>query len=193
MKAFVLAYFVLLTACAHVKIPPSFGFYSKQCVEVRKVVCLVDADMSADQCKATVVPAIKAINGAIGHPVFEFLGTAPMPAKESVAALIKSGVYVIGGAPDLPANVLGVTGPANTDAANPGCITRVYTLVSTQIWGIEAEYAQAVVLHEMVHALGAGHATSGAAYRSVETPSVGDKSWVNRLTIFDIAALRAAY
>jgi hypothetical protein len=154
---------------------------------------MVDADFTAEQCRSVVPAAVADIAAAAGRPILVFEGTQPYSASQA-RDLISRGVYVIAGAAT-PPGVLGMTRPEGRDASHPQCITQVGTLLSPRIFSdpLLAPLAQAVVLHELLHGLGAAHAEPGTAFHSIMTPAIEQPGWASHLTAFDTAALRAAY
>lgn len=189
------ALFFAFTACAHLspsKVPPSVGFYGRQCVRTREVVCMLDSDFTLAQCVHHVPQMVAAVNEAAAQPLFHYSVAVPF-SKEALASFLRSGAYVVFGSRDLPPGVGAVTFPQAADSKRSDCITSVYTVVNALTWKLPADVQQAVILHEALHALGAGHAQPGTAFRSVMTPAVKQPGWTAHISIFDRAALRAAY
>lgn len=171
--------------------PPPFGFYGMQCITQRHVVCLVDDEMNIAQCRRTVLPAIEEINKAVGREIYRFDGFSTFDGATALLQL-NAGIYLIMGAKALPAETLGTTQTIGSDFAPTfNCIDRVVTRINPILWG--RPYETAVLVHEMVHALGAGHTPDGGAFGSIMLPQVGSPTWRDHLTEFDIANLRRVY
>lgn len=161
---FLLAFSV--SCAAHRPQPLTFGFHSVQCVAVREVVCVDDADYPTKTCIRDVSKAIEEVNAAVGHPVFHFKGVIK---PEGLDDALTSGVLPVLGfdAPHLPdPRVLALTLPKVRidDQLGLPCIVQVAIGVSPTIAGLAgpSPYSAVYVLaHELVHALGAGHAPDG--------------------------------
>lgn len=201
MKHLIIVLSLLSTCCAHStkKAPyarsgsdaPAWGAYSYQCVQTREVVCLVDNDFTEQQCNDAVVPAIKAINETAGQPLFHYLGARPFDMALG-HSLVMGGVYVIIGS-QMQEGILGETRTRfDENPYHPHCIQAVMTALLPSIW-TNPNFARGVVLHEMLHALGAAHADPHARYESNMMPSANHPHWKNAMTPSDAAALRAMY
>lgn len=183
-------------SCAHVPKPATFGFDSVQCVQVRQVVCMPDADYPEATCVRDMSAAIEEVNAAVGRTIFHFNGViAPNKLSDAVA----SGTLVVIGFDDahLPApNVLALTVPRvrlDTDLGLP-CITQVMIGVSPTIAGLRGPSsinASFVLAHELVHALGADHAPDGWFQSRME--AVNNSSLDHCFTSADIRTLRNVY
>lgn len=202
MRHIILVLALFSTCCAHSQrlpqtrspagaMAPTWGAYAYQCVETREVVCLVDNDFTEAQCQETVVPAIIAINNAAGQRLFHFAGIEPFDMARG-HTLVLSGVYTIFGS-RMPEGILGETRSRfSTEPTAPYCIDYVQTSILPSVFA-NMPFARGVVLHEMLHALGAAHADLGARYESNMMPNANSPHWRNAMTPNDLAALRAMY
>ena len=136
-----------------------------------------------------IVPALTEINSAVGHALFRFDGT--VDSKEKAAVAYAQGTYVIMSDANMPVEYAGLTHTAANDDKHPDCISKVMTALSADAW--DKDFTFAVVEHEALHALGAGHAAAGTAFLSIQTPGVDMPGWAPRLTAYDQAALLTVY
>lgn len=187
-----------LTTCAHAPHarPISMASAGIICADTLQVVCLIDDDLSVDQCKAVVVPAVRAINAAVGRELLRFAGTAPgNPAL--ALSLVRQGTAVVFG-DDLTrhstenARVLGLTRPFVQDEAGAiNCITGSLVGLERALIATRPALALSVATHELCHALGFTHADENIA--SIEAPNVNQPSARPTLTAADRASLVAVY
>lgn len=185
-----------LMGCAHVRefhpLPHTLANYAVQCVDVRKVVCVSDADMNAAQCNELVPYAVFEINRAIGREVLVYAGV--IPGDDAVVRARYAAGDLVVFAAKLPENVLGMTVPAVSLAANgdAACIDRVITVLDVALLNEKRVVAAPVLIHELVHALGFAHAPPGH-YGSIMAPAVSSDQASLHLTPADIRSLRDTY
>jgi hypothetical protein len=169
--------------------PPSFGFFAKQCVPQRQVTCIVDADLTKEQCDAAVRPAILAVNKAVGRELLVFGGYREfhpcMLELESFAG------HVVFAGDKLQGQLAGITRNWHRDGTPEFCIAGSKILLDTGIWTDGS--GPSVALHELVHAMGGTHAETGSAFKSVMVGQLNAPGYYPTLTEFDKAALRACY
>lgn len=184
MKSLLPALLLFATACTactarYPAAPPTMGFYAT--VDAgRPVRCVWDGPQGIDARKcAAVGRALGKINAAVGYQLL--VGPFWASADELVAAKPAGAVTYVVQRP-LPAGVLGLTAYATKVAV---------VVLSPDIWA-DANETDSVVLHELLHSVGAGHAEQLGNYPSVERP-VWQPGAPTELTRGDIAALRAAY
>lgn len=182
---------LLLVSCAHftTPVPSALPFFAVQCVEIRQISCLVDADLSAERCHSLVDPAAREINVAVGRDVFAI---GPDLDLEQGKAAFAAGILVVAGGA-LPAGILGSTMPKVEIHKELGaaCIDKVGIVLSAA-WLASGEVDMAsVTLHEMLHALGAGHSLDESNYDSTMRAIHEEK--VRHLTRADVVSLRAVY
>ncbi len=193
--------FTLLASlsCAHVRPdrqglkPPTWGAFAVQCQETRQVYCAIDKEFTMQQCMDTVIPAINDINLAAGRPLYHFAGFQTYD-QDTVHLLVNTGIYVVFGG-DLRKGILGET-RIQFDPTVSQCISAVFTVLDDSVWAHEEElhgFARGVVLHEMLHALGAQHADVSAQYDTNMMPSASMERWKPYLTPSDVLALRGIY
>lgn len=182
LTRFAVVALLLSAACVHVPRvappPPAFGFHSR--VDAGRVVrCVVDEDMTANKC-AIVAAAIDKINAAVGFQLMQ----APEPMSPAAfMGEVEAGLPVTYVAIDrLPPGVLGLTGVRGRT---------MIVVYAPFIWADPA-MRDSVVLHELLHAVGAGHAEQKGMYGSVERPG-WEPGAPTDLTPADVASLRAAY
>lgn len=170
---------VLACTARYPAAPPTMGFYAT--VDAgRPVRCVWDGPRGINVRKcAAVGRALGKINAAVGYQLL--VGPFWASADELAAAKPAGAVTYVVQRP-LPAGVLGLTAYATKVAV---------VILSPDIWA-DANETDSVVLHELLHSVGAGHAEQLGNYPSVERP-VWLPSAPTELTRGDIAALRAAY
>lgn len=173
-------------------VPPAFGFTAVQCMPVRDVVCVVDAEYSAGTCTFDVPHAVAIINQAVGHTVLHFAGIiTPLGIPHAREA----GWLVVAGWPEEPApHALAVTSFHVAERGWP-CI-EFAAIALAPVAARKAppkRYDPLVILvHEMVHALGGQHADPDSRFVSRMEP-VYNPDMREALAPVDVAALRAAY
>jgi len=186
---------LFFTACAHAPVPASFGFYGRRCIPVTEVVCMADKDMSVAFCEGPVHAAVAIVNEALGQDRLHFSGTVPASVENLVAGLNKEQIIVYGDT--LQPGVAGLTlAKSAKKAPSPDCLGPTVVMIDKAFTTYDSraqQYALAVIIHEMLHSIGAEHAPSRGAYHSIMTPALQDPSWANHITVFDRAALRTAY
>jgi hypothetical protein len=180
-----------MMGCAHApKVAPAFGFQAKQC-KVRTVICVPDKDMSEEWCSVHARHSIEAINEAVGAVVLRFGGSIEADPDAVVAAAKKGAIPVW--TEKLPPNVLGMTSyNFETETACMGITIVRLSLELQAPHGSWAHYAQGCLTHELIHALGGGHADVGA-FPTIMAPGANMPNSSLEITPFDRAALRAAY
>lgn len=183
-----------LMGCTAVPKPVVFGFAAVQCIKVRSVVCVADADYPAPVCLRDVPEAINEVNKAVGHEVFRFNGIiSPLGMTNSVqhGELPVFGLKQI----DLPhPSVLALTVPHAKIINNLPCISTVVIAVGPRIAGLEYSPFNPVwvLAHELVHALGAEHADPDGGFVSRMEPAYPPRLH-KTFTQADINTLRAVY
>lgn len=189
MKAFLLTALVLLTGCAHTGVPPAFGFHGLVRPN-RAVYCIIDADFTSDMCGDVAVAARK-INAAVGWPLLN------VPLEISFADTVlftdKSEVILVG-VDKLGTRILGETRVQLYETGD-GFVRAELIIYSPLIWKdpmANPGMLESVVLHELTHAVGAGHAEQHGPFNSVMKPAWAPGA-PTELTRNDLAALRSAY
>ena len=173
-------------------LPPAFGFAAVQCVPVREVVCVIDVDYTTAACLADVPAAVDTINRAVGHEVMHFAG---LISPAGIPHAFETGVLMVAGwASDPAPHALALTGYHVAETGWP-CVERPTIVLSPRVarktdpgpfnptW---------VIAHELVHALGGGHADAESRFVSRMAPAY-DQTMKVPLAPVDVAALRAAY
>lgn len=178
---------MLLSACTPaLRHPAPFGFFNVQCEELRKVVCVPDADMSAEICHRVAGQAISAINQAVGRPVL-VLGDDLQATPEAVGRAVEAHMIPVW-AEALPDGILGLTGVRH--AENSACISVAFVRLAPGV--AESPIGAQVLTHELVHALGGAHATE-SGFESIMTPAISDPAASRALTPGDQEALARVY
>lgn len=182
LRSFAAVCFLFAVACASVPRvappPPAFGFHTRVDAH-RPIRCVVDADMTPERC-VFVLAAVDKINVAVG---FELLQAPQIMRGEEFVEEAPRGLAVTYVAIDkLPPGVLGLTGLRKSTA---------FVLLAPFIWADPA-MRDSVVLHELLHSVGADHAPQRGAWGSVERPAWAPGA-PTELTDADVASLRAAY
>lgn len=176
----------VFAACGHNPAPPpSFGFHGRIRPH-RDVACVLDAEMSVDHCDA-VLTAVDKINAAVGYELLSVPRHTGL--DESRAALPeRETIYV--GVTTLTPGILGVTYPVLYEK-DTGYLHLEVIVLDPQIFR-DNFMRDSVILHELVHAVGADHAAQQSSWDSVLRPAWQPGAPVE-LTKADIASLRAAY
>lgn len=173
--------FLCLSACAHAPTPAVFAFGAVQCVESRAVACVGEGP----HCLAAA-NAVAIINAAVGRPIYRYIGSLPVgTVMESVTA----GIHVVMDG-ETPAGAAGFT----AFKENNHCIYRSITVVNGKL--IETIHGPmgAIVLHELIHALGAGHADgAGESFGSVMAPALDSPHFTRGLSPLDAYTLHTVY
>jgi hypothetical protein len=184
-----------LGACVHVgarpTAPPTFGFHGIVSPG-RDVACVIDADMTAARCD-DVARAVDKIDSAVGYELLaapRHITMAEVKALKPRDEVIVVGVDSLTDLHDFGGVVLGVT-RASEYHKDTGVMCLQLIVYSPEIW-LDDAMMQSVVLHELLHAVGAEHAAQPGAFLSVEMPAWRPGA-PTELTPGDISALRAAY
>ena len=173
-------------------LPPTFGFDAVQCVRVREVVCVVDADYSVTACMMDVPVAVRIINRAVGRRIFRFGGII---TPQGLAHARDTGALMVMGWPEQPVpGALAVTHPEVVLQGGWPCITWAAIMLDPRSARVvESHYDPLQVLvHEFIHALGAAHASESSSFRSRMAP-VYDPDMRATLSPADILTLRVTY
>ena len=180
---------LLLASCAGPRVPV-FAFGAIQCQETRVVVCVPGAYLTEDECASLVGGAVADINNAVGYEVLHYAGTiSRSDADEAVLAhllVVQEG--------NLKPGFLGVTNVHEYQH----CLSTVYTALSSDMLkGAYEPYGvvpRAVLAHELIHALGAGHADGATqSFGSVMAAATTDDHAAVALTDMDKITLQLAY
>lgn len=185
--------FVTLTACAH-RLPadhglPAFGFHGYIHAH-RAVVCLGDNDMTPERCEDVTRAAAK-INAAVG---FELLQPPQYVPMTSMPEYKPESEVILVGVDRLAPGTLGETRVQLYETGD-GALRAELIIYAPLIWQdplANPGMLEGVLLHELTHACGAGHAEQRGVIESVMRPGWRPGAPVD-LTANDLAALRAAY
>lgn len=179
--------------------PPAYGFVARIHAH-RALHCVIDDDFSAQDCDA-VARRARAINAVVG---FELLSPpSRMSFGEAKAEIsqdpdhLRDITYVMG--EDLDDGTLGLTrfgAPHAKGNERPGLSVDHYLhteLISflPEIWEHQDAYPH-VVIHELLHSVGAEHADQQGAFDSIEVPYWYPDA-TEEITPADEVALLAAY
>ncbi len=182
-----LAAIILLASlgCAHttpLRVPPASGYFGVRQLHT-PVLCVTDADMTPERCKAVVEAHIAEINKAAGVEILHYAGTieindpAGMPDKDENIILM--------GIDALPETTQGITAP---QAFNGPYLALTIIVLSEDAWTIGRQYD--VALHELLHAVGIAHSDPRGMFPSLMNPAIGAQ---HGLSAADIATIKAAY
>lgn len=148
---------------------------------------MIDTDMTHERCDA-VVRAVDKIDSAVGFELFQVPTEIPLT---DLPAYGGHSEVVLVGADRLQPGILGLTGYKVTDLQPGGWLAAEIIVFDISIWN-DPLAADSVVLHELLHAVGAEHAAQEGAWESVMRPGWTPGAPIE-LTAADLAALRAAY
>jgi len=185
MRYLIFALFLSGCATTTQSVPPAFGFHGKVKPH-RAVVCMIDADMTHERCD-DVGRAVNKINEAVGYELLQEPTEIPLVDIQPVGG--HSEVILVG-VDVLQRGVLGVTA-YKINTALGGYLAAEMVVFDIQIWK-DPLAVDAVILHELIHAIGAGHADQESGWESVMRPAYQPGAPIN-LTPADLAAIRAAY
>lgn len=197
MKYFFTALLLLSAGCAHTpstqaltpNVPPTFGFAGRVRPH-RKVVCIIDKDMTQERCEA-VSFAVEKINSAVG---FELLKPPSLGTIEQWEMSETTDEITFVGVDNLleqtEGQALGITKWLAYEAAT-GYLRRELVILDPAIFAGQ-ELMESVMLHEMLHSVGASHAEQEGAFTSVLRPTWRPGAPAS-LSPGDVATLRLAY
>ena len=188
--------FLTSSGCAHYSgtfaPPPIWGYYGIQCAPERKVACIVSDGFDVAACDRIVKPAIKAVNEGAGVKLFRFQGRLQAGDSNGIAQAYKDGTYIVFENKDMAPEMYAFTvGRPSSFTDAQLCIEKVYTMLNPTVLG--TPYEVPVMVHEMLHALGASHTVAGSPFGSIMTESVGAPNWRDHLTEFDVENLKRVY
>jgi hypothetical protein len=129
------------------------------------------------------------INRAVGFELLHYAGWLTLHSSADVPA--KCVDLVLVGTSPLPGSAIGMTLPRCMQGAY---ISGTVILLDPFIWDAQAmrgALPEDVVLHELLHALGLGHADKDGAFPSIMQPSASAE--LHGLQPGDLASLRAVY
>ena len=171
-----------LTACAHHAAP--FGWYGRQCIPQRAVLCALD---QVDCAK--LATAIDTVNGAVGRRVYQYAGTlAYKDLQSDFGHLFASGVYVFMYSKITAYGLTNTVG--DPQVGKQECLIAAYTSISPEV---PDELTSAVLTHELLHGLGATDAQAGGAYGTIMAPGSDVSNFRTHITAYDLAAIRSQY
>ena len=180
-----------LVVSAH-PLPPTFGFEAVQCVRVREVVCVADADYSVTACMMDVPVAVRIINRAVGRRILHFAGII---TPQGLPHARETGALIVMGWPEQPVpGGLAVTHPEVALQDGWPCIVWAAVILDSRSARRQnSPYDPLrVIVHEFIHALGAAHASEESSFRSRMAP-VYDKDMRAILSPADVLTLRVTY
>lgn len=163
----------------------NFGFYARDPQLQRSVACIDTPAWPAAECMATASKAIYAINKALGWEHYVFIGTITQAGAKQA---YDSGTYVVTGLAS-DHQFLAVTVPVFD--------IRVAEILRAAIYITPAAITKfdpvSVLTHELIHAMGADHATCAGSWASVMVPSENCPAKSVGISKGDAATLRRAY
>lgn len=159
---------------------PSFVFIAKECRPVHEFACANESPVDQAWCETHVDAALAEINAAAGHTIAARVPYAP-GVSPVIVAPAKAFEKVAKG--EIKGFILGLTYMHHDEETMCLAVTPIFLndmLVNDAWWML---WAQSVVTHEFVHALGGEHAGEGAV--SIMTASVTDGMHSMHLSVRD--------
>lgn len=163
LEAILLALISLTAGCPDVAFakqptPVTFGFAAVQCERTRNVVCVADEDYPSSHCVDDTTAAVDAINEAAHRTVLVFSG---MVSQQGARAAMNAGYIMVTGmdfGSDNP-SLQGYTQSGAVIKGDKACIIGpiVVMIARALAKGDDVKLRSGVLIHEMLHALGARH------------------------------------
>lgn len=188
----------MCACCAHTHTPmqpPTSGYFGVihpgkpvQCIMSNETETGEGAGLTASQCQV-LAEQIQIINKAVGFELLHYAGPVYPRTANDLAGKCEDFIYV--GAGSLPGNTIGLTVPRCMQG--PYIMGEVI-LLDPFIWDSEAMHGAQpadVVLHELLHAVGLGHADKDGAFASIMEPHI--QRDVHGLQPSDLVTLRTVY